>query len=62
MSDALILDTHAWVWYAEGSKGQLPSAVLAAIDQARLGNRLHVSSISVWEIGMLCAKEKSAFR
>ncbi|MBU2809508.1 type II toxin-antitoxin system VapC family toxin [Acidithiobacillus ferrooxidans] len=58
MSDALLLDTHAWVWYAEGSKRQLPSAVLAAIDQARLGNRLYVSSISVWEIGMLCAKEK----
>ena len=58
MSDALLLDTHAWVWYAEGSKRQLPSAVRAAIDQARLGNRLYVSSISVWEIGMLCVKEK----
>ncbi len=47
MSDALLLDTHAWVWYSEG-----------IIDQARLGNRLHVAAISVWEIGMLCAKEK----
>jgi len=26
------LDTDAWVWYAEGTKEQLPSAVLAAIE------------------------------
>ena len=58
MSSALLLDTHVWVWYAEGCTTQLPSAVLAAIEQARLGNCLYVSAISVWEIGMLCAKEK----
>ena len=58
MSDALLLDTHVWLWYAEGSTRQLSPAVQTAIDQARLGNRLHVSAISVWEIGMLCAKEK----
>ncbi|MBN6742103.1 type II toxin-antitoxin system VapC family toxin [Acidithiobacillus sp. MC6.1] len=58
MSGALLLDTHVWIWYAEGSTRQLPVAARVAIDKARLGNRLHVSAISVWEIGMLCSKEK----
>ncbi|WP_312262734.1 type II toxin-antitoxin system VapC family toxin [Candidatus Igneacidithiobacillus taiwanensis] len=58
MSGALLLDTHVWIWYAEGSKTQLSSAALAAIEQARSGNCLYLSAISVWEIGMLCAKEK----
>ena len=58
MSDAILLDTHVWLWYAEGSEGQLSKATLSAIDQARQAHRVYVSTISVWEIGMLCAKEK----
>ncbi len=58
MSDALLLDTHVWLWYAEGCEGQLSAATLAAIEQARQSHCLHVSAISVWEIGMLCTKEK----
>lgn len=58
MTDALLLDTHIWLWYAEGSEGLLSKATLAAIEQARQTHQLHVSAISVWEIGMLCAKEK----
>lgn len=55
---ALLLDTHVWLWYAEGVAGYLSPATLAAIEQARIEYRLHVSAISVWEIGMLCAKER----
>ncbi|MHB1567437.1 MAG: type II toxin-antitoxin system VapC family toxin [Acidiferrobacter sp.] len=58
MSNALLLDTHVWIWYAEGRARQLSYNLLAAIEQARLDNCLYVSTISVWEIGMLCAKEK----
>ena len=58
MSAALLLDTHVWLWYAEGCEGQLSKTTLAAIEQARQAHQLHVSAISVWEIGMLCAKEK----
>ncbi len=58
MSTALLLDTHVWLWYAEGCEGRLSAATLAAIDQSRQAHRLHVAAISVWEIGMLCAKEK----
>ena len=58
MSAALLLDTHVWLWYAEGCEGRLSKPTLAAIEQARRAHQLHVSAISVWEIGMLCAKEK----
>ena len=58
MSPALLLDTHVWLWYAEGCEGKLAKTTLAAIEQARRAHQLHVSAISVWEIGMLCAKEK----
>lgn len=58
MSPSLLLDTHVWLWFAEGSPRRLSAATLVAIDRARREHRLHVSAISVWEIGMLCAKEK----
>lgn len=58
MSATLLLDTHVWLWYAEGCEGLLSKTTLSAIEQARQAHQLHVSAISVWEIGMLCAKEK----
>ncbi len=56
--NGLLLDTHAWLWYAEGITGRLGGASLTAIEQARLEHRLYVSAITVREIGMLCAKGK----
>lgn len=58
MTDGLLLDTHVWIWYAQGSEGLLSKATLSAIERARQAQCLHVSTISIWEIGMLCAKEK----
>lgn len=54
----LLLDTHIWLWYAEGVAGRLSPAILTAIDRARIEHRLHVNAVSVWEVGMLCAKGK----
>lgn len=54
----LLLDTHVWLWYAEGVAGRLSPATLAAIDRSRIEHRLHVNAVSVWEVGMLCAKGK----
>ncbi len=54
----LLLDTHIWLWYAEGVAGRLSPATLAAIERARIEHRLHVNAVSVWEVGMLCAKGK----
>ena len=48
----IVLDTHAWVWFAADDR--LLSA--AALDAVRNADRIGVSAISVWEVGMLCAK------
>jgi PIN domain nuclease of toxin-antitoxin system len=56
MSD-LLLDTHIWLWYAEGAEA-LSADTVMHINQARAQRRLHVSVISVWEIGLLLAKQR----
>lgn len=52
---ALLLDTHAWLWYAEGNERQLPPASVRRMDDVRARAGLLVSAISVWEIGVLHA-------
>lgn len=52
----LLLDTHAWLWYAEGLADRLGVDARACIEQARRDGQLRVSAISVWEIGLLIAK------
>jgi PIN domain nuclease of toxin-antitoxin system len=53
---ALLLDTHVWLWYAEGVAGQLRPASIRRLDEARRGDGLIVSAVSVWEIGMHAAR------
>lgn len=49
---SLVLDTHALLWWlADGSR--LPKRLRSQLDRASL---LAVSTISVWEIGMLVEK------
>jgi len=50
----LVLDTHVWVWLVRGDKRLRPA--LPTIDRATAADRLRVSAISAWEIGMLTAK------
>lgn len=54
----LLLDTHIWLWYAEGVPDTLSADVVTQINQARKSRRLYVSVISVWEIGLLLAKNR----
>jgi PIN domain nuclease of toxin-antitoxin system len=53
---AVLLDTHVWLWYAEGDPARLPPSSVKKLDRARAEEGLRVSSISVWEIGVLHAK------
>jgi PIN domain nuclease of toxin-antitoxin system len=53
---ALLLDTHIWLWFAEGIAARLPAASVRKLDDARKEDGLLVSAISVWEIGVLHAK------
>jgi PIN domain nuclease of toxin-antitoxin system len=50
----IILDTHAWIWWANES-GQLPEAARRFIDQA---DRIGVPAICCWELAMLVVKER----
>ena len=48
----LLLDTHIWLWYAEGNAERLRPASVRKLDEARKRGGLVVSAISIWEIGM----------
>lgn len=45
----IVLDTHAWIWW-HADPGRLSESAAGAISAA---DRIGVSSISVWELGML---------
>lgn len=50
----IVLDTHAWVWWA-ADRNKLSAAARAAIEgDARRG----VSAISLWEVAMLASNGK----
>jgi len=58
MSDAgLVIDTHVWLWL-ESEPDRLGGAARARIERAARAGRLWVSVMSVWEIGMLVAKDR----
>ncbi|HYE36744.1 type II toxin-antitoxin system VapC family toxin [Methylocaldum sp.] len=56
--NGLLLDTHAWIWYAEGIAQRLPANAVAQIEAMRRQSRLFISTVSIWEIGMLQNKRK----
>ena len=56
-TERLLLDTHAWVWWLNGS-AELPSGLAQAIHSARAQARLWVSSISVWEVALLVRRRR----
>lgn len=53
---ALLLDTHIWLWYAEGIAERLRPASVKKLDEARQAEGLLISAISVWELGAQLAK------
>lgn len=48
----ILLDTHAWVWWIDGS-AELSRKARTAIDAAIVDKAVAVSAISCWEIGTL---------
>lgn len=53
----LLLDTHAWLWI-EADPDRLSKAARSRIKQEARAGKLWVSVMSVWEIGMLVAKDR----
>jgi PIN domain nuclease of toxin-antitoxin system len=50
----IVLDTHAWIWWA-AERSKLSSKARAAVDGA---DSLGVSAISCWEVAMLVKKSR----
>jgi PIN domain nuclease of toxin-antitoxin system len=59
---SLLLDTHAWVWWAT-RPDRLSRTQRAAIERAlrRAGEPLLVSIISCWEVALLCQHRRIRF-
>jgi PIN domain nuclease of toxin-antitoxin system len=57
----VLLDTHAWVWWAAGSD-ELSRNGRRLIQAAFAEDRLWVSSISAWEVAMLVQRGRLVLR
>lgn len=55
----LLLDTHIWIWGLSQPE-RLSERVKGALTDG--GNEIWLSPISVWEIGLLCAKGRVTIR
>ena len=55
-SDALLLDTHVWIWLMEGDRRHLSLRARRAIEEVSHSGTLWLSAISIWEIAMLEAR------
>lgn len=54
--EALLLDSHVWLWYLEGAQRELSAAALELLRAANRARQLLVSDVSVWEVGTKVAK------
>ncbi|MEO6066566.1 MAG: type II toxin-antitoxin system VapC family toxin [Gemmatimonadales bacterium] len=54
----LLLDTHVWIWLTEGQVDRVGSAIPAAVERAAAEDRLLLSAISWWELGMLLERDR----
>lgn len=55
-ADSLLLDTHTWLWMAEGDASRFRRKTIERIEAAAKENRLLLAAISLWEVAMLEAK------
>jgi PIN domain nuclease of toxin-antitoxin system len=55
---AVLLDTHIWVWYAEGAVDRFSRRIEPVVEAAVDRGEVLVSAISVWEIAQLEALKR----
>lgn len=60
MPESVLLDTHVWLWVAGGER--FAPAARRRIEQAVGEDELALSPISIWEVGMLSAKQRIALQ
>jgi len=54
----LLLDTHVWLWFAEGRGDRLGARIPERLERAAAQGTLRISAISLWELGMLIGKKR----
>jgi PIN domain nuclease of toxin-antitoxin system len=52
MIKPLLLDTHVWIWFANGDAA-LQKSLRKTINQAAQDHLLNIAAISLWEVAML---------
>lgn len=52
--EALLLDTHLWIWLVRG-EGRLPQATLERMFAAAGARSMFLSVMSIWELSLLVA-------
>jgi PIN domain nuclease of toxin-antitoxin system len=57
-SRPIVLDTHAWIWLMNGDEPLRSSPALTHIERAASTANVRVSTISIWEVGILEAKSR----
>jgi PIN domain nuclease of toxin-antitoxin system len=53
----IVLDTHVWIWWVSGFE-PLPRKVEVALNRHRKEGTIRISSISVWEVAQLVARDR----
>lgn len=53
----LLLDTHTWVWFMQGSDKLKPAAI-NKIEAEIQSRTVHIAAISQWELAMLLQKSR----
>ena len=59
--ELILLDTHIWMWLTDGVPKFISPQLRELIEKFRADSAVRVSSISVWEVGMLVLKNRVAF-
>lgn len=60
MSEAPLLDTHAWVWWVQGD-ARLGRHIVEKLDQLPADDRPAISDISLWEVATLASLGRIEF-
>lgn len=58
----ILLDTHAWIWLMNDDEPLRSSAALGPVEASAQKAQARVSAISIWEVGMLEAKNRISLR
>jgi len=56
-ASGVVLDTHAWIWWVNGSQ-EISEIALGHIERAVRNKSVFLSAISVWEVALLVERKR----